>query len=264
MSAIASVTPRVTLRAAISHVLILTRRNLMGLRHDPEQMAAMVLMPIMFLVLFVFVFGGALAGSTQAYLQFALPGVMTQGIVWSSMSTGAYLNLDISKGVFDRIRSLPIARSAPLIGQILGDTIRYGLGMAITLGFGMMLGFHVETGLPQTLAAAAVMVGFALAFCWIMILLGLLMKSPAGVQVAATLVVFPLTFASSIFVPTRTMPGWLQAWAGISPISLLSDTVRGLLVGGQVLEPGLKLLVWSVAVAVVFAPLSVTVYRRRV
>lgn len=250
--------------AAVTQVLMLTRRNLLSLRHDPEQLAAMVLIPFMFLVLFVFVFGGALAGSTQAYLQFALPGVLAQGIVWSSMSTGSYLNQDISKGVFDRFRSLPIARSAPLIGQILGDTIRYGLGMAITLGFGMMLSFRIETGPAQTLAAAGVMTGFALAFCWIMILLGLLVKSPAGVQVAATLVVFPLTFASSIFVPTRSMPAWLQAWASISPISLLSDTVRGLLVGGPALEPGLKVLVWSVGVVVVFAPLSVMAYRRRV
>src|SRR5262249_50274689 len=159
----------------------------------------------------------------------------TQGIVFGSMSTGAYLNLDISKGIFDRFRSLPIARSAPLIGQILGDVLRYGLGMAVTFGFGVLLGFRVQTGPLETLAAAGVMIGFALAFCWVMTLIGLVVSSPAAVQVVATVVIFPLTFASSVFVPVRTIPGWLEAWAGISPITLLSDTVRGLLIGGPVL-----------------------------
>lgn len=243
--------------------MTLTWRSLLKIKTNPDEIFGMTLTPVMFVVLFTYVFGGAISGSTAGYLQFALPGIIVMGVFFSTMYTGSGLNTDISTGVFDRFRSLPIARSAPLVGQVMGDLVKYTIGIVVTLGVGMLLGFRIHTGLFQTLAAFALLVGVAFAFSWISTLVGLVVKSPITVQIIGSVLLFPLTFASSVFVPARTLPAWLHAWSDVSPVSLLADATRGLLVGGPVARPALETLVWAVAVVAVFGPLSVLAYRRR-
>jgi ABC transporter DrrB family efflux protein len=255
---------RVGLAAAVRQALVMTRRSLLRIKTNPEELGGLTLMPVMFVLLFTFVFGDAIAGSTAAYLQFALPGIVVQGVFFSTMYTGYYLNTDILNGIFDRFRTLPIARSAPLVGQVLGDLARYAIGIVVTLGVGMALGFRVRTGPGEALAAFATLMAVAFAFSWVWTLLGVTARSAAVVQLVGSLLMFPLTFASSVFVPAHTLPGWLNAWSQISPVTLLSDTTRAMLLGGDVAGPGLKTLAWSVAVVVVFAPLSVRAYRRKV
>jgi oleandomycin transport system permease protein len=263
MIATTELKPRPGVAETFRHAMIMTRRNLMRLRTNPFELVGMVMFPVIFVVLFVFVFGGAISGSQTSYLMFALPGILVQGAIFGSQSTGQGMHEDISKGVFDRFRSLPIARSAPLLGQITGDVVRIGLGILITFAFGVALGFRVHTGPVQAVLAFAVMLAFSFSFSWILTFIGVVAKSPVVVGTAAMIVMFPLTFASSVFVPAHTLPGPLQAWSTISPVSLLSDTVRGLLLGGPVLEPGWKALVWAVLIVAVFAPLSVRAYLRR-
>ena len=229
----------------VTHSLLLARRNLMRFRSNPAEVIGAVAFPLIFVVLFVFVFGGAIAGSTHAYLQFALPGVLAQSVVFGSQLTGTSLNTDIQTGIFDRFRSLPIARSAPLVGQICADVLRVSLGIVITIAFGLALGFRPQTGLPQILTAFALMIAFAFALSWIATLIGLAAKNAATVQAFEMLLMFPLTFASSVFVPARTMPGALRWWAEVSPVSVLSDTVRALMLGGSPVRPGLQTLCWA-------------------
>lgn len=254
---------RVGLREAAVQSLLLARRRLVALRANPAELAGTLLFPLVFLALFVYVFGGAVAGSTHAYLQFALPGMLAQWAVLGSQQTGVALNTDISSGIFDRFRALPIARSAPLVGQLLNDVLRMGLAIVVLLGYGTVLGFRVQTDAVHAVAAFAVMLAFAFAFGWAATLLGVVAKNPVVVQLFGQALMFPLTFASSAFVPARTLPGWMRAWVDVSPVSTLSDTLRGLLLGGHVLEPGLKTLAWAAAILVVFAPLSVRAYLRR-
>ncbi|MGH7912964.1 MAG: ABC transporter permease [Candidatus Dormibacteraceae bacterium] len=258
------VTHRVPVGMALRQVLLMTRRNLMRIRTNPAELAGMLLMPVMFIGLFVFVFGGAIAGSTAAYIQFAIPGIIAQGVVMGSTASGTGLNNDLNNGVFDRIRTLPIARWSPLVGQILGDLCRIALGIVITFGIGMALGFRVHTGPLQTVIAFVALFLFAFAFTWIPILLGVLAKSPVVVQTLSMVIIFPLTFGSSVFVPTQTFPGWLEAWAKISPMSAVANLTRGLMVGGAVATPALETFLWGVGVICIFAPLSAWAYRRRV
>jgi ABC transporter DrrB family efflux protein len=257
-------TDRVPFRQGVRQALLMTRRNLMRIRTNPAELIGMLLMPVMFIALFVFVFGGAIAGSTAAYLEFAIPGIIAQGVIMGSTATGTGLNTDLNNGVFDRIRTLPVARWASLVGQILADLVRVTAGMALTFGIGSALGFRVQTGPVQAVCAFAVLIGFAFAFSWIQIFVGVLAKTPVVVQTMSLIIVFPLTFASSVFVPTRTFPSWLQAWSTVSPMSVIVNTVRGLMVGGDVAGPGLKALIWAVALLCIFAPLSVWAYRRRI
>jgi len=179
------------------------------------------------------------------------------------MNTAVALNTDITKGVFDRFRSLPISRSAPLAGRIAADVVRQVWSVAILLGVGMILGFRVETSFAGALGAFGLLVVFTLGFAWLPVLIGMLVDEPEKVQVFGFTVIFPLTFASSAFVPTATMPGWMQAWVKVNPVTLLTDALRGLMVSGDVLRPMLGALGWAAAIAVVFAPLALRAFRRR-
>ena len=248
---------------ALRHGLTVAWRSILKIRRDPEQLIDLTVQPIMFTLLFTYVFGGAIAGGTTEYLQYALPGLIIQNAMFASMGTGIALNSDIKTGIFDRFRSLPIARSAPLVGQIFGDLARYLFSIGIMLGFGAVLGFRIHTGAAQTLAAVGLILAMVLAICWISVLIGLLVKEPQSVMVFGFVFVLPLTFASSAFVPTATMPGWLQAWVKVNPVTLLSDAVRGLLVSGHtVTTPALQVLVWSAGITLVAAPLAIRAYRR--
>ena len=256
---------RISAGQALAHSLTLAWRNVTQLKHSPEKLLDVILMPIVFLALFLFVFGGAVSGSTHAYLELLLPGLVAQMAVFATMGLGTALCEDIHKGVFDRFRSLPISRSAPLVGAVLGDTIRFGVVMVVLTGFGSLLGFRFHTGVLPVLAAFALAYVFYLAVCWISVLIGLVAPSPETVQGIAFIFIMPLVFGSSILMPsTQSMPGWLQAWVKVNPVTSLADAVRGLTVGGPVGSHAMYALAWAAGIVVVAFPLAMRMYRSRV
>jgi oleandomycin transport system permease protein len=260
----AALEPRVGPLAAVRHTLTIAWRSLVQIRHNPMELGDLSLQPLMFVVLFAYVFGGAIAGSPKAYLQFGLAGIVCQNALFLTMNTGMALNNDITKGVFDRFRSLPIARSAPLAGRIVADVVRQVWSVAILVAVGTLLGFRIQTDPASALGALVLLLVFTIAFSWLPVLVAMLVDEPEKVMMLGFVVVFPMTFASSAFVPVATMPGWLQGWARINPTSLLVDAVRGLLVGGKVAGPALGALAWAAAIAAVCAPLALRAFRRRV
>ncbi|MCF2526175.1 ABC transporter permease [Yinghuangia soli] len=250
--------------AVVRHSLTLTWRSLVKLKRQPEQFIDLTLQPILFIVMFVYLFGGAIEGSTQDYLQFVLPGILVQTVVFASLGTGVGLCEDINKGVFDRFRSLPISRFAPLGGAVLGDVCRYVVSIAIVFGFGSAIGFRVQTGPLEVLAAIALVLVFAFAMSWIFVVLGVTMRNPRSVQGTAMLLGFPLTFGANIFARAETMPGWLQAWVDVNPVSHLTSAVRTLLVeGGSATGDALATLAWAAVIFAVFAPLAVHKYKTK-
>jgi oleandomycin transport system permease protein len=247
----------------LRHSLVLAGRAVRKIRRTPEQFIDVTLQPIIFVVLFVYVFGGAVSGSTHDYLQYVLPAIMVQTVLFTSLSIGVNLNTDIKKGVFDRFRSLPIARSAPLIGAVSAEVVRFSVSVIVLMGFGYLVGFRIGTDPVSALAGCLLAIAFALCMSWVAVFLGTWLRESGAVQGVGFLVMFPLTFGSNMFVPTASLPGWLQAWVKINPVSHLTDAVRGLLVGGPVAGPvGWSVLTGALILAV-FAPLAVTTYRRK-
>lgn len=248
----------------LRHAFVLARRNLVKTWRTPEQLIDVTIQPIIFLLMFVFIFGGALgAGSRHDYLQFLLPGLLAQMIGMASVALGQNMNADIEKGVFDRFRSLPIARSAPLVGAVLADVFRYLLLVVIILGFGTLIGFRVETDALGVVAAIGLSIGFALCFCWISVWVGMTVRTPGSVQGVMFLLVLPLSFASNAYVSPRTMPRGLRDFVDNNPISHLVAAVRGLLTGGPVMHDLLWTFGWMAALLAVFVPLAMRAYRRR-
>ena len=248
----------------LRNAFTLTWRSVLKIRTNMEDLVGLSLQPIMFLLLFTYVFGGAIGhGSTHDYLQYELPGLLVMTVVFATLGTGLMLNQDINGGVFDRFRTLPIARWAPLGGAILGDMVRYMISLAITLGFGMVLGFRIGTSPVSAIEACLLLLTFALAMCWVSALIGMLVKTPMGVQMFGFLAFFPLVFGSNLLVPSQTMPGWLQSFVKVNPMTGLTSAERGLLTGGPVGPPALHSLLWALGIFVVFAPLAVRAYRRR-
>jgi ABC transporter DrrB family efflux protein len=254
---------RVSPLTGLRNSFTLTWRSVLKIRTNAEDLLGLSLQPIMFLLLFTYVFGGAIAhGDVHAYLQYVLPGIIVQTVLFATLGTGLMLNQDISAGIFDRFRSLPIARWAPLAGAIMGDVTRYVISVLVTLGFGIVLGFR-PTSVLGTIAACALVLVFALAMCWISALIGLLVKTPQGVQAFGFTAMFPLIFASGLLVPIQTMPGWLQAFANANPVTLLAAASRGLMTHGPVAVPAGESMLWALGIVLVFAPLAVRVYRRK-
>ena len=254
---------RITGRQGFANSLTLAWRNVVQLRHSPEKLLDVILMPIVFLVLFLFVFGGAVAGSTHAYLQELLPGLVAQMAMFATMGLGTALCEDIHKGVFDRFRSLPVARSAPLVGAVIGDSVRFFAVMAVLTGFGTALGFRFHTGPLDILAAYGLAYVFYLAVCWVSVLIGLIAPSPETVQGIAFIWTMPLVFGSSVLLAnTASMPGWLQAWVKINPVTALTEASRGLVTGGPVAAPAWHSILWAIGITAVFAPLAVRRYRQ--
>jgi oleandomycin transport system permease protein len=248
---------------AVRHTLTLAWRSLVQIRHNPMELTDLSLQPLMFVVLFAYVFGGAIAGSPKAYLQFGLAGIICQNALFLTMNTGMALHTDITKGVFDRFRSLPIARSAPLAGRIVADVVRQVWSMAILIAVGLLLGFRIQTDLVGVLGAVALLVVFTLGFSWLPVLVAMLVDEPEKVMMLGFVVVFPLTFASSAFVPTGTMPGWLRAFAAHQPVTLIVNAARALLLGQPLGTTGWQALAWCIGILAVFAPVSVWLYRTR-
>jgi oleandomycin transport system permease protein len=243
--------------------LTLAWRGLLKLRRTPDQLLDVLLLPITFVLVFVFLFGKAVAGDWRSYLQFVLPGIAVQGLLFASMGTAQALNSDLRTGIFDRFRSLPIARSAPLTGHVLADLVKYVVSLVLVFGFGTALGWRSHGSLPALLAGCGLMLLFSFAVGWIAALVGMLGRSPASVQGFAFVLIFPLTFGSSVFVPTAQLPGWLQAWVKVNPVTQVSEAVRSLVLDQPAGSSIALSLLWTAAILVVFAPLAVWAYRRQ-
>ena len=255
---------RLTPLGGLRNTFTLTWRSVLKIRTNMEDLLGLSLQPIMYLLLFTYVFGGAIAGSPHKYLTFALPGIIVQNALFTTLNTGVGLSTDLEKGFFDRLRALPIARFSPLAGRIVADVVKQAWSIAMLLIVGAILGFRVGTGPASVLAAFALLLVSTLAVSWAIVLVAMLAAKPEKVQVFGFIVLFPLTFTSDAFVRTASMPGWLQAWAKVNPVSLLSDAARGLLVSGPVTGPALASLLYALGFTVVFAPLAVRALRRRV
>ena len=248
----------------VSNTLTIARRYLLHIKATPEQLVEMTIQPIMFLVLFVFVFGGAIAGSWQDYLQFALPGILVQSVCFLPFTTALALNADFQRGVIDRFRSLPIARSAVISGRIAADGVRIAWSILIITGFAMVLGFSFGGGAGGALAAFALVLAFGLVMCWPMAFLGITARTPESVNTWAFMIILPLTFASSAYAPVDTMPGWLQAFVKANPVNSVIEAARGLMLGGPVADPVIESVIWMIVITAVFAPLAILRYRRRI
>ena len=253
---------RMTPARALRQALTLAWRALVRIRRNPEQLLDVTLQPIVFVTLFVFLFGGAIKGeSRHTYLEYVLPGIMVMTVLFASIGTGVGLNTDVTKGIFDRFRSLPISRSAPLTGTIMGDFVRYVVSIAMVFAYGSLLGFRITTNAMSTLGAIGLMFVFGFAIGWIWVLLGLYVKSPQSLQGFSFIVMFPLAFGSTVFIQASTLPGWLQAWVRVNPVTALTAASRGLMLGGPVATPAWHSIAWSIAITAVFAPLAVRRYR---
>ena len=251
--------------------LILAQRTVTKMVRSPEQFIDVTVQPIIMTVLFVYIFGGAIAGDTASYLPFVLPGIIVQTIMFTSLTIGVNLNTDIQKGVFDRFRSLPIARTAPLLGAVSGDIVRHVIAISVTLIFGAIIGFRIGTDWWSVIAAIALMVLFAVSLCWVSVLIGMVARSSGAVQGLSFLIVFPLTFGSSTFVPSSTLPDWLQGWVAINPVTHVIEMMRGLLSGPSFMAAGTTLggeIIWVLASCVVlvavFFPLATWAYRKKI
>ncbi|WP_069110236.1 ABC transporter permease [Jiangella alba] len=254
--------------------MTLAWRTIVQVRHNPWELGDYSIQPIMFVLLFTYVFGGAIAGSTSEYLTFALPGIIVMNMLFITMYVGTGLNTDLTKGVFDRLRSLPIARWAPMSGRILADQVKQAWSIFLLLAIGMALGFRIGTDVWSLLAAVGLLLVFALAFSWVSVLVGVVAKDPEKVQLFGFTALFPVTFVSNVFAPTSTMPGWLQPIVENNPVTILSNACRALMVGDDTIgtewhvasatTPAVQSLIWAAAIAAVFAPLSVWALRRRV
>ncbi|WP_245451476.1 ABC transporter permease [Georhizobium profundi] len=249
--------------SAFSNALVFGWRAVLKFKHVPEQLFDLVMTPIMFTLLFTFVFGGALAGSTGDYLQFFLPGILVQTVMFNSVYSGMGLSTDLGKGLFDRFRSLPIWPLAPFAGLMVGDILRHLIAATIILTIGLILGYRPETGILGVLGAFALLVAIGFGMGWIFMVLGLLIRTPTTVMTMGFTFLFPLVFASNIMVDPATMPGWLRSFVDVNPVSLMTTAIRGLMNGGgSFADVGLALIAPALVTAIL-APVTLMLYRRR-
>jgi ABC transporter DrrB family efflux protein len=264
------------LARAVSDIAVITRRNLLFTVRLPQVLVLSSVMPVIFILMFTYVFGGAIQqalppAAAGRYVNWLIPGLLAQFALFGGSATASGLAEDLAKGAIDRFRSLPMAGAAVLAGRTLSDLVRLALTLTLMLAVGYGIGFRPQTGLSGLLGAAAVGLLFGYAWSWVMALLGLLVRTAEAVQAATYLVVFPLAFTSSVFVPTQTMPGWLQPFAANQPVTVATNALRGLILGQGALPPGRTVagqvvlaLVWAAAIIAVFAPLAIRAYRRTV
>jgi ABC-2 type transport system permease protein len=237
-------------------------RGMLKIKHVPEQLIDVTITPVLFLLMFTYLFGGAVAGSTSEYLQYILAGVLAQSVLFTSVYAGVALNTDVTKGVVDRFRSLPIWRPAPLVGAVMGDIVRYAIAATIVVVLALIMGFRPEAGVPGTLAAMALVIVFALGLSWVFTVLGLVMRSPNAVMNTGFMCLFPLVFLSNTFVDPSTLPGWLHTFVDVNPISHLVTALRGLMDGDATVRHVALVLGEAAALTAIFAPLTVRLYRK--
>jgi ABC-2 type transport system permease protein len=256
-------TPRPPRASALSAALTFGWRGMLKVKHVPEQLLDVTVTPVMFVLMFTYLFGGAIAGSTGEYLDYILPGILVMSVLFTTVYSGIALNTDLTKGVVDRFRSLPIWRPAPLVGALLGDSVRYLVAGTVIIVLGMILGYRPDAGMGGVILALALVIVFAFALSWVFTTLGLLLRSPNAVMNAGFMGIFPLTFLSNVFVDPATLPSALEAFVNANPISILSTASRGLMAGNA--DGGDVAIVLAVAVALtaVFMPITTRLYRSR-
>jgi ABC-2 type transport system permease protein len=261
LAALAS-TQRPRRPSALSACLTFGWRGILKIKHIPEQLLDVTVTPVLFLLMFTYLFGGAIAGSTGEYLHFILPGILVMSVLFTTVYSGVSLNTDVTRGVVDRFRSLPIWRAAPLVGAVLGDSVRYLVGATIVVLLGLALGFRPESP-PGVLAAVLLVVLFAFSLAWVFTSVGLVMRAPNAVMNAGFMALFPITFLSNVFVKPDTLPSWLKAFVDANPISHLVTASRGLMDGTiHAGDIGIVLAV-AAGLTAVFAPLTTHLYRTR-
>lgn len=254
---------RPTIYWTLADMLVLATRQLRHIARVPDELVATALEPIMFVVLFRYVFGGAIHVPGTSYIDFLMPGIFMTSILFSALFTGVGLASDLQRGLIDRFRSLPMATSAVLTGRTLADLLRSLFMILLTWGVGLLVGFRPQGSLPDWLAAVGLLLLGSFTFSWLNALLGLLLHSVEAVQQAFVIWGLPLMFASSTFVPTNTMPDWLRAFAEHQPVSLLTNAVRGLVLNQPEARTIWQALAWCVGLLVVLIPLAVWAYGRR-
>ena len=257
-----SSTPRPPRASALSAALTFGWRGMLKVKHVPEQLLDVTITPVMFVLLFTYLFGGAIEGSTSAYLDYILPGILVITVLFTTVYSGVALNTDLTKGVVDRFRSLPIWRPAPLLGALLGDSVRYVMAGTVIIVLGVILGYRPDGGVPGVVAALGMTVLFAFSLSWVFTTLGLLMRSPNAVMNAGFMAIFPLTFLSNVYVKPETLPSALEAFVEVNPVSILTDVSRGFMEGNP--DGGDILIILGVAalLTAVFGTLTNRLYRR--
>ena len=248
---------------ALSAALTFGWRGMLKVKHVPEQLLDVTITPVMFVLMFTYLFGGAIAGSTGEYLDYILPGILVMSVLFTTVYSGIALNTDLTKGVVDRFRSLPIWRPAPLVGSLLGDSVRYLVAGTVIIVLGVALGYRPGAGVGGAVAALGLVVVFAFGLSWVFTTIGLLLRSPNAVMNAGFMTIFPLTFLSNVFVDPDTLPAGLEAFVDVNPVSILATASRGLMEGNA--DAGDIAIVLAVAAALtaVFAPLTTRLYRKR-
>lgn len=251
------------LRLALRNTLTMAGRGLIKIRRTPEQLMDVTLQPILFTLMFTYIFGGAISGDVQSYLPVIIPGILVQTVITTSVVTGVQLREDMDKGVFDRFRSLPIARIAPLSGALLADTVRYAIATVLTFTMGALMGFRPGGGLWSVVAAGLLVVVCSWAVSWIFAFFGVIARTASSVQGISMIILFPLTFLSNAFVPVDTMPDWMQWFVNINPVSHLVTAVRELTSTGAFGADAWISLLGAAVIVAVFAPLTVRAYMRK-
>jgi ABC-2 type transport system permease protein len=254
--------PRPPRAGAVSSALTFGWRGMLKVKHVPEQLLDVTITPVMFVVMFTYLFGGAIAGSTAEYLDYILPGILVMSVLFTTVYSGVALNTDLTKGVVDRFRSLPIWRPAPLVGALLGDSVRYLIAGTVIVVLGVVLGYSPAGGIGGVVAALALVIVFAFGLSWVFTTLGLLLRSPNSVMNAGFMGIFPLTFLSNVFVEPKTLPAGLEAFVDVNPISILASASRGLMAGDANGTDIAIVLATAAALTAVFAPLTTRMYRR--
>jgi daunorubicin/doxorubicin transport system permease protein len=258
-----SSTARPPRASALTATLTFGWRGMLKVKHVPEQLLDVTITPVMFVLMFTFLFGGAIAGSTGEYLDYILPGILVMSVLFTTVYSGVALNTDLTKGVVDRFRSLPNWRPAPLVGALLGDSVRYLVAGTVIIVLGVALGFRPGAGIGGVVAALALVIVFALCLSWVFTTLGLLLRSPNAVMAAGFMGIFPLTFLSNVFVEPETLPSGLETFVNGNPISILVDASRGLMEGTVAAGDIGIVLGTAAALTLVFAPLTTRLYRTK-
>ena len=256
-------TPRPPRPSAASAAFTFGWRGMLKVKHVPEQLLDVTITPVMFVLMFTYLFGGAIAGSTGEYLDYILPGILVMSVLFTTVYSGVALNTDLTKGVVDRFRSLPIWKPAPLVGSLLGDSVRYVIAGTVIIVLGVVLGFRPEAGVGGVVAALALVVVFAFGLSWVFTTLGRVLRSPNAVMNAGFMGIFPLTFLSNVFVDPETLPAGLKEFVDVNPISILATASRGLMEGTAEAGDIAVVLATAAVLTAVFAPLTTRLYRTR-
>ena len=254
--------PRPARPGALANALTFGWRGMLKIKHVPEQLLDVTMTPVLFTLMFTYLFGGAIAGSTSEYLDFILPGILVMSVLFTTVYSGVALNTDLTRGVIDRFRSLPIWRPAPLVGSVLGDSVRYAIAAVVVILVGVILGFRPDS-VPGTVAAIGLVVVFSFGLAWVFMTIGLLLRSPNAVMNGGFMALFPITFLSNTFVEPDTLPSGLEAFVEANPISHLVTASRGLMGGAPDTGEIAFALLTAAVLTAIFAPLTTRLYQTR-